>query len=194
MASVRNRIHDAYGINEQYIQEDELFNVSSNTIEHELDEVVKESIENTNQYPTTVLTEDEEPTEKEEKGVRQYFVDFCKQTILHGWHYLVEYEDTSESESDNTENACLPNRSPKAHNVDKRGSYQNQCSCHHVASIHNSRNRHLRHNVTKVKIPAKRKSYGNQEALNVSSNQNNEVNTEPISSSTWNENGTYKIE
>ena len=190
MASVRNRVHDAYGINEQYNQEDELFNVSSNTIEHELGEVVKESLENTNQHPTTVSTEDEEKTEKEEKGVRQYFVDFCRQTILHGWHYLVEYEDSSDSESDNTDNACLPNPSPKTYNVDKRGCYQHQCSCHHVASIHNSRNRHLRNNVTKVKNSAKRHSYGNQEALNFPTNQNTEVNNDPTYSSTWNENGT----
>ncbi|TRY72274.1 hypothetical protein TCAL_14853 [Tigriopus californicus] len=34
-------------------------------------------------------------TSEQIKNVRQCFFDFCKQTILHGWHYLAEGEKTS---------------------------------------------------------------------------------------------------
>ena len=29
----------------------------------------------------------------DEMGVRHCFYDFCKQTILHGWHYLADLEN-----------------------------------------------------------------------------------------------------
>ena len=34
-----------------------------------------------------------------EKNVRQCFFDFCKQTILHGWHYLAEWDSNPGSNS-----------------------------------------------------------------------------------------------
>ena len=34
----------------------------------------------------------EDSNRQDEMGVRHCFYDFCKQTILHGWHYLADLE------------------------------------------------------------------------------------------------------
>ena len=162
MAAIRNRVHGAPDRNDQYIQEDELFNVSTNTIEHELDEVVAGPVEiQKNPHPGEEVN-NEEVEEKEDIELRKCFVDFCKQTILHGWHYLVEYEDSSDSGSDTSDIASHPKPSPKEYPFEKRGHHPNQCSCHHVQSTHSTRQRHIRHSTTNNKKSARKTYYANQ--------------------------------
>jgi len=36
------------------------------------------------------MADDIQVKDPQEAGVHQCFYDFCKQTILHGWHYLAD--------------------------------------------------------------------------------------------------------
>ena len=53
--------------------------------------------------------EEEEEAVSDEIGIRQCFVDFCRQTILHGWHYLVDCNDDL-NEEESPDNVSISNR------------------------------------------------------------------------------------
>ena len=39
-----------------------------------------------------------------QRGIRDCFNDFCRQTILHGWHYLIDFNDDNNSSEEGDEN------------------------------------------------------------------------------------------
>ena len=82
--------------------------------------------------------------EDEEKGIGQCFADFCRQTILHGWHYLVDYDDDDQEEFSDYLNSSKA--SPNANNFNQPGS---QCLCHHPSTNHSLRNRGSKHSATR---------------------------------------------
>ena len=98
--------------------------------------------------------------EHEEKGIGQCFADFCRQTILHGWHYLVDYDDDDQEEF--SDYLSSPNASPNANNFYQPGT---QCLCHHPSTNHNLRNRGSKHSATRRNL-AKR-TYHSQHAAAV---------------------------
>lgn len=69
-------------------------------------------------------------SEKRGKSIRHCFYDFCKQTILHGWHYLVEGEVTTTSSGANT-SSHFGSASPAACRSNQRRTSRdhNCCSC-----------------------------------------------------------------
>ena len=172
-------------------EDPKLFDVSSKMIDPEMDDPVLTSLEKLEKQPAPDEGGSEDVENREEIGVRQCFVDFCKQTILHGWHYLVEYEDTTDSEDDTNGMVCPPKPSPKVDRFGKRGHQVNQCSIHNRASPHIKRKRASRfeQNASRSRIPPKRTLHAYQNSQQYKPRQAPDSYDESISSSMWKENG-----
>ena len=174
-------------------EDPKLFDVSSKMIDPEMDDPVLTSLEKLEKQPAPDEGGSEDVENREEIGVRQCFVDFCKQTILHGWHYLVEYEDTTDSEDDTNGMVCPPKPSPKVDRFGKRGHQVNQCSIHNRASPHIKRKRASRfeQNASRSRIPPKRILHANQNSQQYKPRQAPDSYDDSISSSMWKENGKH---
>ena len=193
MASNRVLLSDEkYTIN-QASEDPTLFAVSSKMIEPEMDDPVLASLEKLEKQPAPNEEGSGEVENREEIGVRQCFVDFCKQTILHGWHYLVEYEDTTDSEDDTNGIVGPPKPSPKAERFGKRGHQVNQCSIHNRASPHIKRKRASRfeQNASRSRIPPKRTAYAYQNSQQYKPRQKSDSYDDSLSSAIWKENGKH---
>ena len=174
-------------------EDPKLFDVSSKMIDPEMDDPVLTSLEKLEKQPAPDEGGSEDVENREEIGVRQCFVDFCKQTILHGWHYLVEYEDTTDSEDDTNGMVCPPKPSPKVDRFGKRGHQVNQCSIHNRASPHIKRKRASRfeQNASRSRIPPKRTLHAYQNSQQYKPRQAPDSYDDSISSSMWKENGKH---
>ena len=176
MASMRGRVCGAHIRTSKCVLEDELSRVSTNMIQQEFDgdsaamrSALEESAERSERKGSKteagIVTNNMDNNGKDEIGIRQYFVDFCRQTILHGWHYLVDYEDSDDdSQEDLSDIACPSKTSPDNDRFKQRSYNQSQSLDHHVQSTHNVRNRHSRHSTTRTKNKA-RKTYSHGRSL-----------------------------
>ena len=45
---------------------------------------------------------------EQERGIRECFNDFCRQTILHGWHYLVDFGGNNDKKPESKTCTCDP--------------------------------------------------------------------------------------
>ena len=189
MSPIRDGEHIPQFERDKFFQESELHHVSSNYVGQGLTANADDSIVKMNTQSNIIATTNNEGTVEDEIGVRQCFVDFCRQTILHGWHYLIENGDSSDSESDKSDIICPP--TPKECSYEKRGHYPNQCSCHHVVSAQNSRNKHIRHSTNKARNHSKRPYHPHQSSTQSSvSRQKIDKCDDLAASNTCEENGT----
>ena len=173
---------------DNYLQENELHQVSSNLLEQGLPANNEGSVNKMNAQSENVASKGNEVIAEDEIGVRQCFVDFCRQTILHGWHYLIENGDSSDSESDKSDIICPP--TPKECGSEKRGYYPNQCSCHHTVSAQNSRNKHVRNSTNKARNHSKKPYNSHQSSFhNSTSRPKTDRFDEPGAPNIWEENG-----
>ena len=188
MASIRDGTHSSRFEKDNFFSENELHRVSTNYVDQGLSTNTDESIDKMNTQSNIIAPKNNGGIVEDEIGVRQCFVDFCRQTILHGWHYLIENGDSSDSESDKSDIICPP--TPKECSSEKRGHYPSQCSCHHVISAQNSRNKHIRHSTNKARNHSKRPYHPHQSSSqsSVSRKKIDKVD-EAATSNTWEENG-----
>ena len=188
MANIRDGANHSRYENDKFLNENELHYFSINSIEQGLPANTQKSIDKMNTQSKQVSQKVNEEVVEDEIGVRQCFVDFCRQTILHGWHYLIENGDSSDSESDKSDIICPP--TPKECGSEKRGYYPIQCSCHHTASAQNSRNKHVRHSTNKARNHSK-KPYNPHQSSSQSSVSRPKTDRfeEPDTSHLWEENG-----
>ena len=188
MANMRDGAHHSRFENEKFLQENELHHFTSNSVEQGLVTNTDESIDKMNTQSKTLSSRSNEEIIEDEIGVRQCFVDFCRQTILHGWHYLIENGDSSDSESDKSDIICPP--TPKECGSEKRGYYPNQCSCHHTVSAQNSRNKYVRNSTNKARNHSK-KPYNSHHTLSQNSMSRPKTDRfdEPGTPNIWEENG-----
>ena len=189
MASMRSGVCDVHNTNSEYVLEDELFNVSTNTIEHEFDEIAEESVERLERKPSKteadLVTIHNEGEGNGEIGVRQCFVDFCRQTILHGWHYLVDYEDSSDSQEEFSDIACPSRASPKENSFKPRGYHPSQSSTHKV------RNRHPRHSTNRTRNSTRNTYHARQHSQHFVPKDKPEVFGDHVASTKYEERGKY---
>ena len=133
----------------------------------------------------------EETTTKEEIGVRQAFVDFCRQTILHGWHYLVEYEDSGDSQEELDDIACPSKASPKENSFEGKRYYSGKCFCHRMSSNSHLRNRGSRHNTSRTRNLTRKRYRNHQHSqCNVPKEEPEEFRDHTVSSR-YEKNGKY---
>ena len=193
MASNGDGLHGANLRSNQYNREGEFPKVSTNILENEGDENEELSNSWLERQPIKDDGDDcKETEEKQEMGVRECFVDFCRQTILHGWHYLVEYEESSDDEDGDNIPVCPTNSSPKENYLEKRGHLSNHGPCHQATSNHNIRNRHLRQSTSRVKNTARdlsKRPYHSHQNSQYSVPKQKPVFDDSTSSTVWEENG-----
>ena len=188
MTTMRDGVLHSRFEDDNYLQENELHQVSSNLLEQGLPANNEESVNKMNAQSENVASKGNEVIAEDEIGVRQCFVDFCRQTILHGWHYLIENGDSSDSESDKSDIICPP--IPMECGSEKRGYHPSQYSCHHVVSTQNSRNKHLRNSTNKARNHSK-KPYTPHQSSSQNSVSRPKIDKfdDPSSSNIWEENG-----
>ena len=192
MTTMRDGVLHSRFEDDSYLQESELQQVSSNLLEQGLPANNEGSANKMNAQSENVASKGNEVIGEDEIGVRQCFVDFCRQTILHGWHYLIENGDSSDSESDKSDIICPP--IPMEYGSEKRGYHPSQYSCHHVVSAQNSRNKHLRHSTNKARNHSKKPYTPHQNSSqNSVSRPKIDKFDDPNSSNIWEENGMKLI-
>jgi hypothetical protein len=89
----------------------------------------------------------------DEMGVRHCFYDFCKQTILHGWHYLADLENhatpsASEATFAGTPISSLPMGSPNVENKEPLLDHMTASPVTSFRSRSRSRSPNNHHHVT----------------------------------------------
>ncbi len=68
------------------------------------------------------------------RDVRHCFEDFCKQTILHGWHYLAADSSSTDARASHPAAEAEPNRSVVLHS----GQHQQRDQEHAAATVETS--------------------------------------------------------